>query len=113
MARPRKNDSRTAGLPVPPHLAAWAETLGEALGRGVARGIQAGLQGVNLGSAAGAGSLSNQPRRRGRPPKAPAGPVPPERQCQAEGCEREARSKGLCSAHYQQERRKALQKSGA
>lgn len=109
MARPRKNDSRPGGLPLPPHLEAWAEILGEALGRGVARGIQAGLQGVTLGAgAAGAAPV----RKRGRPPKAPTGPVPPERQCSAPGCEREARSRGLCSAHYQQERRKALQKAG-
>ncbi len=108
MARPRKNAISTFGAP-PPQLTAWADMLGEALGRGVARGINAGLSGANLGGA----QVAGQPmaRRRGRPPKAQTGgPVPADRQCTVEGCGREARSKGLCSAHYQAERRKQLQK---
>jgi hypothetical protein len=104
MARPRKSTPGLAGLPVPPHFAAWAEALGEALGRGVARGINVGLAPLSSGAAA----PGKKPR--GRPPKAVAGPVPPERRCKDEGCPREARSKGLCSAHYQAERRKILQK---
>jgi hypothetical protein len=50
-------------------------------------------------------------RRRGRPPKVQTGgPVPSDRRCKVEGCGREARSKGLCSAHYQAERRRVLSK---
>ncbi|MGA9526311.1 MAG: hypothetical protein WBV82_32935 [Myxococcaceae bacterium] len=107
MARPAKN--ALTSLNLPPNLSAWAESLGEALGRGVARGINSGLS-----------TLSNtlQPNvvstgRRGRPPKLPAFPVPSERRCQEQGCVREARSKGLCSAHYQAERRKILLKAQA
>jgi hypothetical protein len=37
-----------------------------------------------------------------------AGPVPTERLCKVAGCGRESRSKGLCSAHYQAERRRLL-----
>jgi hypothetical protein len=37
-----------------------------------------------------------------------SGPVSPERRCTVAGCERESRSKGLCSAHYQAERRRQL-----
>lgn len=109
MARPPKNPSPLAGLPVPPHFSAWAEALGEALGRGVARGINQGLSNVSL---PGAPSSAPGTRRRGRPPKAVTGPVPADRKCKADGCPREARSKGLCSAHYQAERRKILQKKG-
>ena len=107
MARPRKNPSPLAGLPVPPHFSAWAEALGEALGRGVARGINQGLSAVG---SPGAAPVVPGARRRGRPPKAVTGTVPADRQCTVPGCPREARSKGLCSAHYQAERRKLLQK---
>jgi hypothetical protein len=34
--------------------------------------------------------------------------VPPERRCTMAGCDRESRSKGLCSAHYQAERRRQI-----
>ncbi len=107
MARPPKNAPTSLNLP--PNLSAWAESLGEALGRGVARGINTGLSTV---------TNTLQPNvvstvRRGRPPKMPAFPVPSERRCNEEGCVREARSKGLCSAHYQAERRKILMKNGA
>ena len=104
MARPRKNSAPSFANAST--LAAWAETLGEALGRGVARGINSGLS-IN-----GLGSNLLAPRPRGRPPKAvTGGPVPPERRCKEENCVREARSKGLCSAHYQAERRRQLSKT--
>ncbi len=110
MARPRK----TAGTPVlaaNPNLMSLAETLGEALGRGVARGINFGISTPSRFSSAPA-MLSTAPRRRGRPPKALiGGPVPLDRRCKVEGCGREARSKGLCSAHYQAERRRHLAKA--
>jgi len=91
----------------------WAESLGEALGRGVARGINTGISmtGVGFGTAAQSSALTFG-RRRGRPPKIlTGGPVPVERRCKVEGCGREARSKGLCSAHYQAERRRMLAKA--
>lgn len=114
MARPRKTETAS-----PPSgiggLAGWAEMLGEALGRGVARGINAGLGSTN-GPSAGASSYTAAPlqvgvRRRGRPPRAKTtGPVPADRRCKVEGCPNEARSKGLCSKHYQAERRRLLAK---
>ncbi len=108
MARLRRNGSLFVGS-VPPNLVSWAETLGEALGRGMARGFNTGISmnGSMNGSILGA-------RRRGRPPKAfVGGPVPEERRCKVTGCEREMRSKNLCSAHYQAERRRQLQKATA
>jgi hypothetical protein len=99
MARPRKN---VAAFAAPPALMSWAELIGEALGRGVARGINASLNVLPLSN--------GEPRRRGRPPKAlVGGPVPSERRCKVDSCIREARSKGLCSAHYQADRRRRLQ----
>jgi hypothetical protein len=74
-----------------------AENLGEALGRGVARGLASGMHGVD-GAA-----------RRGRPPKSGLMMAPSsDRACSVPGCGREMRSKGMCSAHYQAARRKAL-----
>lgn len=109
MPRPRSTPPSFSNI-APPQLVSWAESLGEALGRGVARGINAGLSSVSGGNVSSA--VTGAPRR-GRPPKAQlAGPVPPERQCKVDGCGRPARSKGLCSAHYQAERRKILQKGG-
>jgi hypothetical protein len=114
MARPRKNPAPAAATS-PSGVMGWAEMLGEALGRGVARGINSGLGSPAVGAGGGrgaAGAIQVGSRRRGRPPKAVnAGPVPPERRCKIEGCGREARSKGLCSAHYQAERRRLLAKS--
>jgi hypothetical protein len=100
MARPSKNI--LPSLNVPPHLSQWAESLGEALGRGVARGINSALANVTTGMQANTVSTG----RRGRPPKMPLFPVPADRRCKEEDCVREARSKGLCSAHYQAARRK-------
>jgi len=116
MARPRKSDtaaassSPSAGIG---GLSGWAEMLGEALGRGVARGINAGL-GSNSPVSAPSYSAPLQVgvRRRGRPPRAKVagGPIPLERRCKVDGCANEARSKGLCSKHYQAERRRILAK---
>jgi hypothetical protein len=99
MAARRKS---APGGPVPPaSLHAWGELLGEAIGRGMARGFHAGLSQLGLTQP---GALFG-PRRRGRPPKAIAGPVPEDRRCTVEGCPRPARSRGLCGAHYQAQRR--------
>lgn len=105
MARPRKSSpSANTGLtvtPSPASLMSWAETFGEALGRGVARGINVGMGSV---------SIDGRTSRRGRPPGSTSGSsVPADRRCSVSGCSREARSKGLCSAHYQAERRRKLQ----
>ncbi len=103
MARPRKSPVSSSASDLPPALALWAEAIGDAIGRGLARALHSsGLGQVGIG---GPGSPM---RRRGRPPKAVTGPVPPERRCTVEGCERESRSKGLCSAHYQAERRRQI-----
>jgi hypothetical protein len=90
-------------LALPPALASWAEAIGDAIGRGLARALH------NSGIGATGGNLATPIRRRGRPPKLfQQGPVPPDRRCTAPGCERESRSKGLCSAHYQAERRRQI-----
>ncbi len=113
MPRPRKT-SAPLSFATNPSLMSWAETIGEALGRGVARGINTGISTLSrvtsvMAPMSGGTTL---PRRRGRPPKAlTGGPVPAERRCKVEGCGREARSKGLCSAHYQAERRRQLAKA--
>lgn len=116
MARPRKNPVTSFAAPSA-NLTSWADTLGEALGRGIARGINAGLSTSGFGSFGAVNAAPTQPlaRRRGRPPKAQlaGGAVPADRRCKVEGCGREARSKGLCSAHYQAERRRLLTKAGA
>jgi hypothetical protein len=103
MTRQRKTPIPSAATALPPALATWAEAIGDAIGRGVARALH------NSGLGAVAGGLATPIRRRGRPPKAlVGGPIPPERLCTVPGCGRESRSKGLCSAHYQAERRRAL-----
>ncbi|QSQ16567.1 hypothetical protein [Myxococcus landrumensis] len=101
MARPRKELSK---VPLTPTMVNWAEALGDAIGRGVLRamnqGIPSGSNGHNVMVAS---------RRRGRPPKALAGNmVAADRRCTMPECTREQRSKGLCSAHYQAERRRLL-----
>ena len=111
MPRPRKTTS-SFSFAANPSLMSWAETIGEALGRGVARGINTGMSAVSRITGTPMAITALQPRRRGRPPKAlTGGPVPAERRCKVEGCGREARSKGLCSAHYQAERRRLLAKA--
>ena len=104
MARPRKHAGPSLSSPtLPPALAVLAEALGDAIGRGVARALH------DSGLGNGAANVAAPVRRRGRPPKILAsGPVSPERRCTVAGCERESRSKGLCSAHYQAERRRQL-----
>jgi hypothetical protein len=104
MARPRKNAvPSSATVALPPALASWAEQIGDAIGRGLARALH------NSGLGAAGSNAAAPARRRGRPPKMlAAGQVSPERRCTVAGCDRESRSKGLCSAHYQAERRRQL-----
>jgi len=90
-------------------LVSFAESLGEAIGRGVMRGVNAGLSGGIASAPASAPAAAAAPRRRpGRPPKAQSSvaEVPSDRRCTIEGCTNPSRSKGLCSKHYQAERRR-------
>lgn len=117
MARMRKNSeimSLGSAVSMDPSLFGWAESIGEALGRGVARGINTGMSGVGRSSMEMTRSSMEMTaiRRRGRPPKAQTNDmVSQERICRVEGCGREWRSKGLCSAHYQAERRRMMARS--
>jgi hypothetical protein len=106
MSRPSRKNVTTSPQALPPALASWAEAIGDAIGRGMARALHnSGLD--SLGGSSG--TAISAIRRRGRPPKlVTAGPVPLERRCTVPGCDRESRSKGLCSAHYQAERRRQL-----
>jgi hypothetical protein len=107
MTRQRKN-SISPSAPLPPALAMWAEAIGDAIGRGVMKALHNG----GLSSVPGAQLAAT--RRRGRPPKMVAGgPIPADRICTVPGCGRESRSKGLCSAHYQAERRRQLAARGS
>ncbi|MDC0715038.1 hypothetical protein POL68_41700 [Stigmatella sp. ncwal1] len=105
MSRPSRKNVTTSPHALPPALASWAEAIGDAIGRGMARA----LHNSGLDSMGGSSTVLGSMRRRGRPPKlVTTGPVPPERRCTVSGCDRESRSKGLCSAHYQAERRRQL-----
>ena len=103
---PRKNSGSSSGSnpPLPPVFVMFAEVLGEAIARNLALAIKTN------GMVAAAGAMPSAVRRRGRPPKSTltAGPIPAGRMCTVPGCGRESRSKGLCSAHYQAERRRSL-----
>jgi hypothetical protein len=103
MPRPRKNIGSTPSPQTVAGIMGWAEALGHALGQGVARGLNGALAHVSGNGAAPLG-----PRKRGRPPKAFVGVVAGGNQCSVAGCGKPARSKGLCSAHYQAARRKRL-----
>jgi hypothetical protein len=93
-------------------LIGWAEQLGHALGQGVARGINGALG--SFGRANGQSAVRASPgvapvkRGRGRPPKPFFGFVSADKRCKVAGCGKPARSKGLCSAHYQAARRKKM-----
>lgn len=105
MARPRKELSP---VPLTPAMVNWAEALGDAIGRGMLRALNQGMPSLGNGNGSGNGAVTAG-RRRGRPPKVLAGNmVSADRRCTVEGCNREQRSKGLCSAHYQAERRRQL-----
>jgi hypothetical protein len=94
-------------------LLGWAEQFGLALGQGVARGINGGLGGLggamghNVVVGGGVGATTVK-RGRGRPPKPFFGFVAADKRCKTPGCGKPARSKGLCSAHYQAARRKKM-----
>ena len=107
MARPRK-ELTTSSLT--PAMANWAEALGDAIGRGMLRALNTGMPSLGgNGNGFGNGTTAAG-RRRGRPPKvlASSNMLPSDRRCTVDGCLREQRSKGLCSAHYQAERRRQL-----
>ncbi len=104
---PRKNPTASSGTPLPPVIVTFAEVLGDAIGRSFARAMH--TNGLGNGLGATAVGVAAPIRRRGRPPKAQAGgAIPADRLCTVPGCGRESRSKGLCSAHYQAERRRML-----
>lgn len=92
-------------------LRAFGETLGRSLAEGISAGVQEGLaRSLDLdrlahGSAitmptAQASLTAAAPRRRGGRPRGEPKP------CRIEGCADPARSRGLCSRHYQQELRR-------
>jgi hypothetical protein len=90
-------------------LRAFGESLGRALSEGITRGLQEGLSrsldleelGGSVPSRVAEGrSLSPSPARRGGRPRGES------RACRVSGCPDPARSRGLCSRHYQQELRR-------
>lgn len=96
-------------------LRSFGDELGRALAEGIARGVQEGLSrsldldalGEQLPRRAAegvSGSLQGNRRRGGRPRSE-------ARNCRVSGCTDPARSRGLCSRHYQQELRR--EKAGA
>lgn len=104
---PRRPSASSSSAPLSPVILTFAEVLGDAIGRSFARAIHTNGAGNALGATAV--GMAAPIRRRGRPPKAQSGgPVPADRLCTVPGCGRESRSKGLCSAHYQAERRRQL-----
>lgn len=107
MARPRKELSN---VPLTPAMVNWAEALGDAIGRGMLRALNTGMPSLGGNGNGASHNTVTAGRRRGRPPKVLAGgnTVPADRRCTVDGCMREQRSKGLCSAHYQAERRRQL-----
>lgn len=109
MARPRKELST---VPLTPAMVNWAEALGDAIGRGMLRALNTGMPSLGSNGHAPSNGAAAAGRRRGRPPKVLASSgnsmVPSDRRCTVDGCGREQRSKGLCSAHYQAERRRQL-----
>ena len=86
-------------------LMGWAEHLGHTLGKGIARGMSSALQ---LNALPSLGHPTVRTGKRGRPAKPFFGVVAAGKACSVAGCGRPARSKGLCSAHYQAARRKRL-----
>jgi|SRR5579871_671303 len=109
MPRTRKNVASTPSLGSVAGLMGWAESLGHALGQGVARGLNGAL--ANVSDAIGTGLITIGPRKRGRPAKPFFGVVAAGKACSVAGCGKPARSKGLCSAHYQAARRRRLGKA--
>jgi len=92
-------------------LRAFGETLGRSLAEGIAAGVQEGLaRSLELERLANGAALPPTtvralaapaaPRRRGGRPRGEPKP------CRIEGCPDPARSRGLCSRHYQQELRR-------
>lgn len=104
----RRPPTSSGNPPLPPVFVLFAEVLGDAIGRSFARAIH--TNGFSGGLGVTTAAMAAPIRRRGRPPKAlsAGGSVPAERLCTVPDCGRESRSKGLCSAHYQAERRRQL-----
>ncbi|MCI0572837.1 MAG: hypothetical protein L0Y66_18960 [Myxococcaceae bacterium] len=101
MARPRKSQ----GPALPPHFAVWAESVGEAIGRGLARVLNASL---SLPQGAAAPVARRGPGRPRKSLSVSFGAASGARKCSVAGCPNAVRSKGMCSAHYQAARRRAM-----
>lgn len=82
-------------------LVSLAETVGVAFGRGISRGVAAGFTGEQVAAPT---TIPAAPALSGGTDHADhAGNA-----CKIEGCTSRVRSKGLCSRHYQAERRRLL-----